>query len=380
VPPWETPAAREPWSPSAPDWISAGQGGRAASGAAASGAVRAAEDRSRAPSARQDTSAGGKPGSSAPSWFDRLGDPAGATSPAPGSGSGRPWPDRDGNAPRGRVAPADTATPGASATRAEPVISDEAVPGDDAVSGDKVLGDTVSGDEGDDWPTRYSWLDDETDGAGEAVKNDAQPESDPAVPAGTAGDAGPDASAPVKPGVRVVPDEPVDSGEEAAGDEPEPPAAPTVAAPVMAGPSADADAGEAGTPGAAPVGSEKPLSAGTAKGAGAAVEQDGIAEDADVAALAGHGDAGHGDCDEPAQDGGAVNEADPAAKAEGDSETGSEPSADASPVSVVPGVPRYHEPDCVLIRFISSGDVQKLTIPQAREAGCTPCAACQPEG
>ena len=49
-------------------------------------------------------------------------------------------------------------------------------------------------------------------------------------------------------------------------------------------------------------------------------------------------------------------------------------------VAVVRGVPRYHEADCVLIRFMPEGDVQKLTIPQAREEGCTPCAACQPEG
>ncbi len=49
-------------------------------------------------------------------------------------------------------------------------------------------------------------------------------------------------------------------------------------------------------------------------------------------------------------------------------------------MAVVRGVPRYHEADCVLIRFMPEGDVQKLTIPQAREEGCTPCAACQPEG
>jgi len=49
-------------------------------------------------------------------------------------------------------------------------------------------------------------------------------------------------------------------------------------------------------------------------------------------------------------------------------------------VAVVRGVPRYHKPDCVLIRFMPEGDLQKLTVPQAKEDGCTPCTACQPTG
>ena len=48
-------------------------------------------------------------------------------------------------------------------------------------------------------------------------------------------------------------------------------------------------------------------------------------------------------------------------------------------VTVVPGVPRYHEPDCILIRFMPEGDVQSKSIPEAKAAKCTPCAACQPE-
>jgi hypothetical protein len=57
--------------------------------------------------------------------------------------------------------------------------------------------------------------------------------------------------------------------------------------------------------------------------------------------------------------------------------------ADASAtelVAVVRGVPRYHEPDCVLIRFMPDSDVQRTTVPQAKADGCTPCAACQPAG
>jgi hypothetical protein len=45
---------------------------------------------------------------------------------------------------------------------------------------------------------------------------------------------------------------------------------------------------------------------------------------------------------------------------------------------VVPGVPRYHDEDCILIRFMADDDLQKMTLRQATEAGCTPCRACQP--
>ncbi|HVT68407.1 MAG TPA: hypothetical protein VHF26_11695, partial [Trebonia sp.] len=54
------------------------------------------------------------------------------------------------------------------------------------------------------------------------------------------------------------------------------------------------------------------------------------------------------------------------------------PAAETSLVAVVPGVPRYHQPDCVLIRFMPHDDVQQLTVPAASEAGCTPCAVCRP--
>jgi hypothetical protein len=47
-------------------------------------------------------------------------------------------------------------------------------------------------------------------------------------------------------------------------------------------------------------------------------------------------------------------------------------------VTVVPGVPRYHLEDCILIRFMADDDLQKMTVQQATAAGCTPCRACQP--
>ena len=46
-------------------------------------------------------------------------------------------------------------------------------------------------------------------------------------------------------------------------------------------------------------------------------------------------------------------------------------------VSVVPGVPRYHTSDCILIRFMDDEDVQRMTVAEAEKAGCTPCGACQ---
>jgi len=48
-------------------------------------------------------------------------------------------------------------------------------------------------------------------------------------------------------------------------------------------------------------------------------------------------------------------------------------------VTVVPGVPRYHNPHCLLIRFMGQDDLENMTLGAAREAGCTPCRACLPD-
>jgi len=65
-------------------------------------------------------------------------------------------------------------------------------------------------------------------------------------------------------------------------------------------------------------------------------------------------------------------------------EPGEPVSAAAKPagqaVTVVPGVPRYHRSDCILIRFMGDNDLQKMPVEAAREAGCMPCRACQPDG
>jgi hypothetical protein len=48
-------------------------------------------------------------------------------------------------------------------------------------------------------------------------------------------------------------------------------------------------------------------------------------------------------------------------------------------VTVVPGVPRYHNASCILIRFMGEGDLETMTLAAARDAGCTPCRACLPD-
>ena len=48
-------------------------------------------------------------------------------------------------------------------------------------------------------------------------------------------------------------------------------------------------------------------------------------------------------------------------------------------VTVVPGVPRYHNPHCLLIRFMGQDDLDKMTLDAARKVGCTPCRACLPD-
>jgi hypothetical protein len=45
----------------------------------------------------------------------------------------------------------------------------------------------------------------------------------------------------------------------------------------------------------------------------------------------------------------------------------------------VPGIARYHTPDCILIRFLSDDDLETMTLQAAEKSGCAPCRACRPE-
>jgi hypothetical protein len=63
-------------------------------------------------------------------------------------------------------------------------------------------------------------------------------------------------------------------------------------------------------------------------------------------------------------------------------DAGTESAAAADPlreVTVVPGVPRYHNTQCILIRFMGDDDLEKMTLAEAKNAGCTPCRACLPD-
>ena len=46
---------------------------------------------------------------------------------------------------------------------------------------------------------------------------------------------------------------------------------------------------------------------------------------------------------------------------------------------IVPGVPRYHRRDCILIRFLGGDDLETSTAQEAEAKGCVPCRACEPE-
>jgi hypothetical protein len=48
-------------------------------------------------------------------------------------------------------------------------------------------------------------------------------------------------------------------------------------------------------------------------------------------------------------------------------------------VTVVPGVSRYHRRGCILIRFLSDGDLEIMTRARAEAAGSVACKACQPD-
>ena len=80
--------------------------------------------------------------------------------------------------------------------------------------------------------------------------------------------------------------------------------------------------------------------------------------------------------------GGATDESDTGAAGEGDraAHGGADGSAPLDgQVAVVPGVPRYHRRGCILIRFLSDGDLETTSRREAEAAGLVPCKACQPD-
>ena len=244
-------------------------------------------------------------GSTPPSWFDRRNESASANvaapAPAPASGDSWSWSSTDTAAPAGTDKADDI---GADDTGAPTVT---AAPADA----------TTAVDEDDDWPTRYSWLDDEPDenGAGSDDKPDENIEA-----VGSADHSSLDDHASPSPAsAATLADEPATVADEVAA---------------------------AGTPDTETE---------------AAAEPEAVAEPEPEPEAAAEAEAESGESEPPAA-------------------TPADPAPGAGLVSVIRGVPRYHDAECVLIRFMPEGDIQKLSIPQAKELGCTPCAACQPEG
>ena len=238
-------------------------------------------------------------GAGAPSWFDRLNQPAG-----------------------GPVAPTGTDPAEAGPAKAEP---QKAEPASALTQPAVVTADSgVADADDDDWPTRYSWLeDDETDEAAETA----------------------DGAAAADGGAADTPTEAVHAADVADAAAPVPAEA-TQAAPVVA----EAARPDLNSPDAA-------------------------AEAHDAETVAGPADPTD-ETDHP----GATRAVD-AAPGDADRDAGADapPRADSRLVTVIPGVPRYHDPDCILIRFMDEEDVVRKSVPEARAANCTPCAACQPE-
>jgi hypothetical protein len=131
--------------------------------------------------------------------------------------------------------------------------------------------------------------------------------------------------------------------------------------------AADETADRAGTGEPAPSEAARTAADGPGETAGSTAEAESEAEPgsthdaADTSKAAGTGDAGD------AGESGA-----PRADADGSSPLDNQ-------VTVVPGVPRYHRRGCILIRFLSDGDLETTTRRAAEAAGSVPCKACQPD-
>jgi len=186
-------------------------------------------------------------------------------------------------------------------------------------------------DEDDDWPTRYSWLDDDP------LESEAPvgPDDDAGTRAADADSAPPTVSGPaLDPAPPTVP-------ASAFGSAP-----PTVSAPAV-NPE----------PGNPEPGNPEPGNPEPRADLGTAVHTD--------------QDAGSGRGTEP--------EPEPVlADAEPPSADAPDAAAAGALVAVLRGVPRYHQPDCVLIRFLPDDDIRRLPVAEAKADGCTPGGACQP--
>jgi hypothetical protein len=122
--------------------------------------------------------------------------------------------------------------------------------------------------------------------------------------------------------------------------------------------------------------------AGSAEASGSAEEDaagaDGADQDTaeadDAAEADGAGDTGRAAV---ASDGGGSADAGAREDTEGAADDAGTPLDDE--VTIVPGVARYHRRGCILIRFLSDGDLETTTRGGAEATGLVPCKACQPD-
>ena len=259
-----------------------------------------------------------------PSWFDRLNQSVADRAAAEPS-----------QADQATAEPAKTEPPTTESGKTEPPKAEPfkafaaktstSADDDSSTATPSAAAASDVGTDDDDWPTRYSWLeDDETD--------ETAPEAAPET-----------------------------------ANKPSADAAETVAAHTLSPDTVPAKTvtDKAKTPEPAPADADSPDASSLDAHSGHPVTADDAIVTADSAV-------------EPAEPAPAAA----AHEAKDDEATGTDDPQATGPklVTVIPGVPRYHDPDCILIRFMDEADIARKSIPEAQAANCTPCAACQPEG
>jgi hypothetical protein len=264
-----------------------------------------------------------------PSWFDRLNQAVADQAVAD----------------QAKAESATTEPPKAEPPKAEPFkafAAKTSAPDDDSSTAPPAPAAASDVDtDDDDWPTRYSWLeDDETDEA--ALEADNKPDAAEATDTADATDVTDAADA----------TDVTDAAETVAANTVSPDTVP-----------AQTVTGKAKTPEPAPADADSP---------DAHSDHPVTADDAIVTA-----DSAVEPAETPAA---AADEDDDKDEDTGTDDPPAPQAAGAKLVTVIPGVPRYHDPDCILIRFMDEADVAMKSIPEAQAANCTPCAACQPEG
>jgi len=110
----------------------------------------------------------------------------------------------------------------------------------------------------------------------------------------------------------------------------------------------------------------------------AAAEGDAAVPAASTTDTDGAGDAGRGGAGDGAGKPGGAAEPGRAGTGDG-AEVGDGQSPMDGEVTVVPGIARYHRRGCILIRFLSDGDMEIMTRREAEAADLMPCKACQPD-